>query len=219
MALEVIGAGFGRTGTMSLKAGLERLGFSKCHHMEEVGKNPESASFWQDASQRKVANEPIDWSVPLGGYKAAVDWPSCAFYKELMDAYPDAKVILTTRDPESWYTSVTGTIYGTNQVEEDAIPPPMRPLFKMVRAVVWKGTFNGKFEDKAYAIDVFNAHIEEVKRVVPAEKLLVYSVKEGWEPLGEFLGVSVPDEPFPHLNEKETFKERLAKRMQASEGR
>ena len=215
MAIQVIGAGFGRTGTMSLKMGLEKLGFSKCHHMEEVVKNPESAPFWQDAFERKTANEPTDWSVPFGGYKAAIDWPSCTFYKELMDAYPDAKVILTTRDPESWYASATKTIYGISQVEEGTLPPPMRPLMKMGRAVIWEGTFNGKFEDKAYAIDIYNAHVEEVKRVVPAEKLLVYSVKEGWEPLGEFLGVSVPNEPFPHLNDKQSFKERLVK-LQAS---
>ncbi len=215
MAIEVIGAGLGRTGTTSLKAALERLGFSKCYHMFEVIETPEDAALWQDALERKAAGEPTDWSEPFSGYKATLDWPGCTFYRELMAAYPDAKVLLTTRDPESWYSSARETIYQSNQMEEGALPPPMRPFIRMVKSLLWEHTFDGRFEDKAYAIEVFNSHIEEVKRTVPPEKLLVYSVKEGWEPLGEFLEVDVPnDEPFPHLNDRQSFKERVIKLIQ-----
>ena len=215
MAIQVIGAGLGRTGTTSLKVALEKLGFSKCYHMFEVIHNPEEAAFWQNALERKTTGEVNDWSVPFEGYKATLDWPGCTFYRELMDAYPDAKVILTTRDPESWYASAHATIYQSNQMEEETLPPPMQPFIRMVKALLWEHTFDGRFEDKAYAIDVFNAHIEEVKRTVPSEKLLVYSVKEGWEPLGEFLNVEVPkDEPFPHLNDRQSFKERVIKMIQ-----
>ena len=215
MSIKVIGAGFGRTGTTSLKVALEQLGFSKCYHMFEVIHSPEDAALWQSALEHKTTGEPTDWSVPFKGYKATLDWPGCTFYQELMATYPDAKVLLTTRDPESWYASAEATIYQSNQMEEETLPPPMQPFIKMVKALLWEHTFDGKFEDKAYAIDVFNAHNEEVKRIVPSEKLLVYNVKEGWEPLGEFLGVETPKgEPFPHLNDRQSFKERVIKMIQ-----
>src|ERR671912_2545704 len=107
MALEVIGAGFGRTGTMSLKVALETLGFGPCYHMTEVFAHPEHTGFWISAWRR----EPADWDGVLGGYGAAVDWPACTFYEELMERHPDAKVILSVRDPELWYESVRNTIY------------------------------------------------------------------------------------------------------------
>ncbi len=215
MSVEVIGAGFGRTGTTSLKVALERLGFNKCYHMFEVIETPSDATFWQTAAQNQAEGEPTDFTTAFEGYKATLDWPGCTFYKELMTTYPDAKVLLTVRDPESWYASAQATIYQSNQMSQETLPEPMRPFIKMVKTLLWEHTFNGRFEDKAYAIEVFNTHIEEVKRTVPPEKLLVYSVKEGWEPLGQFLNVSVPtDEPFPHLNDRESFKERVIKMIQ-----
>ena len=219
MAIEVIGAGLGRTGTTSLKVALERLGYVRCYHMFEVIETPEDAAFWQDALARKTAGEPIDWSRPFEGYKATLDWPGCVFYQELMDAYPDAKVILTTRDPESWYASARETIYQSNQMEEETLPPSMRPFIEMVKTLLWDYTLEGQFEHKARAIEIFNAHNEAVKRTVPSEKLLVYSVKEGWGPLDEFLGVDVPEgEPFPHLNDRQSFKERVIKMIQEPGG-
>ena len=215
MAIEVIGAGIGRTGTTSLKVALEKLGFGGCYHMFEVIHNPADATFWQEALGRKERGEPADWSEIFAGYQSTVDWPGCTFYQELMAAYPDAKVLLTTRDPESWYASAKATIYQSNHMEEETLPPPMRPFIRMVKAILWEHTFSGRFEDKAYAIQTFKDHIDEVKRAVPAEKLLVYSVKEGWEPLGEFLGASVPeDEPFPHLNDRQSFRDRVMKMIQ-----
>ena len=209
MALNVIGAGFGRTGTLSLKAALEDLGFSKCYHMREVLANPAHAAVWQAAAEGK----PTDWEALLEGYQATVDWPGCTFYRELMDRYPDAKVLLNVREGEAWYRSMTDTVYRMTQLRfpQSLIPrliPRIRRLSKMAHAVIWQNTFNDRFADKAYALKVFNDHIEEVKASVPAEKLLVYSVKEGWEPLCAFLEVSVPDRPFPRLNNSATFNRR-----------
>ena len=206
MALKLIGAGFGRTGTASLKGALEELGLNKCYHMKEVFANPTHAPIWQAAAEGK----PVDWDALLEGYQATVDWPGCTFYQELMEKYPDAKVLLNVRDPEAWYKSMTETVY---RVSKPSFPRSLVPLFvprlrrfiRMSRKIIWKNTFKKPFEDKAYALKVFNDHIAEVKRVVPAEKLLVYEVKEGWEPLCAFLQVPVPDKPFPRLNDSAAF--------------
>ena len=206
MALKVIGAGFGRTGTASLKAALEELGFDKCYHMQEVFRNPTHASIWRAAAEGK----PVDWDALLEGYQATVDWPGCTFYQELMERYPDAKVLLNVRDPDAWYKSMTDTVYRVSRPSfpRSLVPlvvPPLRRLIRMVKTLIWQNTFDNRFEDKVYALKVFNDHIAEVKRTVPAEKLLVYEVKEGWEPLCAFLEVSVPDKPFPRLNDSAAF--------------
>jgi hypothetical protein len=203
VTLEVIGAGFGRTGTMSLKVALEELGFGLCYHMIEVFEYPEHVSLWEAA----IRGEPLDWEKIFGSYQAAVDWPTAAFYKELMRVYPHAKVLLTIRDPEKWYESTMNTLYPT----VDTLEPS--PIMRMATKLVWEQTFDGNFEDRRYAIEVFKRHNEEVKKHVPPERLLVYEVKEGWKPLGEFLGVEIPEEkPFPHLNDTEAFKEMMQQR-------
>lgn len=209
--MKVIGAGFGRTGTTSLKAALEKLGFDPCYHMTEVFTHPEHADFWVSAWR----GEPVDWEGVLGGYKAAVDWPACTFYAELMERYPEAKVLLSVRDPERWYQSIHSTIYQLNMlIEKSAISRWIFGLISLLifggftgrrsslaNDIIWEGTFDGRFEDKDYAIEVFERHNEEVRRSVPPERLLVYEVKEGWGPLSEFLGVDEPEEPFPRLND------------------
>jgi hypothetical protein len=195
--LKVIGAGFGRTGTLSLKQALEELGLEPCYHMVELFGKPGLDEQW-DAI---VGGAPADWNTVFAGYQAAVDWPACSFYKELMQAYPQAKVLLTVRDPEKWYKSVLSTIYQVSHRD-----PTISVHRHMVDTLIWQGTFDGKIEQKDYAIAVFLQHIEEVKQQVPAEKLLVYDVKEGWEPLCAFLGVEAPtDRPFPHLNDRDNF--------------
>lgn len=209
--LKVIGAGFGRTGTLSLKAALEELGFGPCYHMTEVFSHPQHIAYWVAAAE----GNPVDWKGLLNNYQATVDWPACTFYEELMRVYPDAKVLLTVRNPDSWYESVSSTIY---PLSRRAIGSPIivfigNLLFpdrlragRMINTLIWQGTFEDKFEDKEYAQAVFQQHIEEVKKNVPSEKLLVYDVKQGWEPLCAFLGVEIPgDKPFPHLNERANF--------------
>jgi hypothetical protein len=209
--VRLIGAGFGRTGTTSLKAALEKLGFDPCYHMTEVFAHPDHADFWV----RAWHGEPVDWEGVIGGYEATVDWPACTFYEELMGRYPEAKVLLSVRDPERWYDSTRGTIYELTRMTEGSTIS--RLIFGVVGLLVfggftgrrsslandliWQGTFDGKFEDRAYAMEVFERHNEEVKRRVPQDRLLVYEVREGWGPLCEFLGVPEPDEPFPRLND------------------
>lgn len=197
MGLKVIGAGFGRTGTASLHLALNQLNQGPTQHMfhltgEIVG---------QLHAVAKNGASP-DWDQLLDGYNSAVDWPWSAFYKELMEKYPEAKVVLTVRDPEKWYASTMETVYGSSS------RAPAGPFRDFVHAVVWDGVFDGRFEDKAYAIQKFNEHIEEVKKTVPADRLLVFEVKDGWEPLCSFLGVPVPDGPFPKTNTRENFGRR-----------
>jgi hypothetical protein len=215
--MKLIGAGFGRTGTMSLKVALETLGFDPCYHMTEVFAHPEHTGFWISAWRE----EPADWDGVLGEYEAAVDWPACTFYEELMERHPHAKVILSVRDPERWYESVRNTIY------ELSVVIPRHPIYRigyklvsifvfrgsgnvdLAGEIIWQGTFDSHFEDKAHAIEVFELHNEEVKRRVPGDRLLVYDVKAGWEPLCQFLGVEVPDEPFPRTNDAAQMRRRL----------
>jgi hypothetical protein len=202
---------------MSLKVALEALGFSPCYHMTEVFAHPEHAAFWISAWR----GEPADWDGVLGGYEAAVDWPACTFYEELMERHPDAKVILSVRDPERWYESVRNTIY------ELSVVIPRHPIYRigyklvsffvfrgpgnrnLADAIIWQGTFDDRFEDKHHAIEVFERHDAEVQRRVPKDRLLVYDVKAGWGPLCEFLGVEEPEEPFPRTNDAVEMRRRL----------
>jgi hypothetical protein len=144
----------------------------------------------------------------LGEYKAGLDYPLAAFYKELLAVFPEAKVILTVRDPGRWYESTRETIYQGTALPDWLLKllPPFRGMKKMVLATTWDKLFSGRFEDRDYAIRVFEEHIAEVQRVVPSEKLLVFSVKDGWEPLCNFLGVPTPDKTFPHINDRTTTK-------------
>jgi len=213
MTIKIIGAGFGRTGTTSLKAALEALGFVKCHHMKEVIFSPRQSRFWRDISEGQA----VDWDTVLAGYQATVDWPACSYYRELLAAYPEAKVLLTVRDPARWYQSAYDTVYQASLVVPRWlrwVNPQAARIFQMQQNVIWQGDFQGQFADKDYAIAAFNQHIEAVKQAVPPEKLLIYQVQEGWGPLCQFLEVPVPaDQPFPHLNDTAEFR-RIVRGMQ-----
>jgi hypothetical protein len=209
MPLKIIGAGLGRTGTLSLKVALEQLGFARCYHMTEVLTHPQHVPFW-DAAAR---GEPVAWEKLFQGYQATVDWPGCNFYQEYLKLYPEAKVILTVRDPERWYDSARQTIYYVRRAFPGWLTPylpRMRRFQVMIDRLIWDGCFDGQFEDRAHAIEVFRRHNEEVQRFVPPERLLVFEVSEGWGPLCSFLGVPVPEgRPFPHLNDAEAFRTRI----------
>ena len=196
MPLSVIGAGFGRTGTMSLKLALEQLGFGPCYHMVEVLKNPKAPGYWEDAADGKA----VDWEQVFAGYHSTADWPSTTFYKELADRYPDAKVILTVRDPEAWYASTQATIFA-KPLPEDADNPWARMVRKVIGA-----QFGGPMNDKQRLIDVYDRHNQTVQRLIAPERLLVYEVSQGWEPLCTFLGVPTPREPMPKANTAEEFQ-------------
>lgn len=204
MTLSVFSAGFGRTGTMSLKLALEQLGFGPCHHMIEViGNGDAQVPLWNAA----LNGEP-DFEAIYSGYGAAVDWPTAAFWQELAVAYPDAKVILSSRSAESWYNSISETILATVW-DEASWPPPAVEWFRMVSKVLERSL--GTARDKDSILAAFEAHEAAVKAAIPAGRLLVHSAKEGWAPLCAFLGVPVPDAPYPRTNSKEEFFEHMKK--------
>lgn len=199
--LEVIGAGWGRTGTLSLKVALERLGFGPCYHAVEAMRHPEHTGRWKAA----FAGDP-DWEEVFAGYRATVDFPAAAFWRELVDAYPDARVILTVRDPREWYASVRATFL-------DAAGPGGTPPIPDAGAFGDQQDWDrltADLQDERTAIAGFERHIDEVRSYVPAHRLLTYDVRQGWPSLCEYLGVDVPDEPFPRSNDREAFHELIA---------
>lgn len=200
MALEVIGAGMGRTGTYSLKLALERLGFGPCHHMAEVMGNPEQKALWRAAGKGELP----DWDTAYAGYRSAVDWPTAHFWRQVSDRYPDAKVVLTVRDPEAWYASMAQTIGLT--IDASANDPQSFGV-----AVIGNGVFGGRFDDRDHAIAVYEAHNAAVKAALPPERLLVYRASEEWEPLCDFLGMAPPSEPFPRTNSTAEFRSRIGR--------
>jgi hypothetical protein len=206
--LKVIGAGFARTGTTSTKGALEELGFDPCYTFVALFSRPADVDHWLTA----YAGQPVDWRQFFAEFRATVDWPGCDFYEQLMAVYPEAKVVLNVRDPEKWYESLKSTVWEVHQADVEAgRGPDTYPISRLREVMIWQRAFDGQFLDKSYAIDVFERHIEQVKRRVPADKLLVFDVKEGWEPLCRFLGVPVPDKPFPHLMDRAAFQEVVRK--------
>lgn len=215
MALKVIGAGWGRTGTESLKHALEQLGFGKCYHMVELFKDGRKVMYWEQLHQGSTP----DYEDLFHGYQSAVDLPTFLYYKELMKVYPEAKVILTVRDADKWYESASKTIFRK--------PPGLAfiltkflglfsakfryfsRIFKYAETAALQGLIKGKVQDKEFVKSIFNDWNEEVKKSVSAERLLVFEVKDGWEPLCTFLHVPVPAIPFPKSNESDTFQKRL----------
>lgn len=217
--MRVIGAGFGRTGTSSLKVALETLGLGPCYHMSEVFYQAEHRQVWVAAARGE--RQP-DWRNFLGGYQATVDWPGCLFWRELADAFGDAKVLLNTRDPERWHESLMGSIiYGHPD------HPDHQRLVESVPEAAGLGAtwgavadrqFGGfdRLSDREQAIEVFRRHYAEVRDAIPADRLLEYEVKQGWEPLCAFLDVPVPDEPFPRLNDRAGFQQGVRDRLNDS---
>jgi len=201
MALKVIGAGLGRTGTLSLKLALETLGFGPCYHMVEVFRNPDAAGWW-DATADGVGP---GWERIFDGYASTVDWPSSTYYRELAAAYPEAKVILTERDPDAWFTSTQETIFAM-----DYTAPPTNPFESMTRKVIGR-MFDLRMHDRDWVIARFLEHNAEVRRVIPADRLLVYFAADGWAPLCEFLDVPLPAEAMPNVNSTQEFKARVAR--------
>jgi hypothetical protein len=209
MSLKVIGAGFGRTGTLSLKLALEELGFGPCYHMVETREHPEHDTMWLALAK----GETSDWRPMLKDYASTVDWPTTYFWRRLAAANPDAKIILTLRDPQDWYASAAATIFARmlefEMLRSDAaVDPARRRHMEMVNFIVVEKTFGG-WLDKAQAIRVFNAHNEEVRRSVPRQRLLVYESGEGWAPLCGFLDVPVPAAPYPKVNTTGDFVSRF----------
>jgi len=201
--LQVIGVGMHRTVSKSVKVALERLGFVPCYHGMEALRR------CRDGAHRLAAYEgaEVDWSVIFEGYRATLDWPTLHFWEQLATAYPDAKILLTDRDPERWWDSHVemfqrGAEFGRELTDEQRQWAEESGFARMQTALatIVPATFDGRVFDKAHCLRVFEQHYGRVRRTVPAERLLVYRVQEGWEPLCRFLGVDVPDEPFPRVN-------------------
>ena len=205
--MQVIGAGVGRTGTYSLKLAINRLGLGPCHHMEAVIHDmPTQVPLWNDAADGRP-----DWGRLYQGFDSAVDWPTARFFRELLQAYPAARFVLTMRDPDKWADSFAATIYKLIG-ERDQAPADKKAWLEMVARIISVTGFPAGM-DQAQLARAYAAHNEAVKATIPASQLLVYQVKEGWGPLCEFLGVDVPDEPFPRTNHREEFWDRVTGRI------
>jgi hypothetical protein len=209
--VKVIGVGFGRTGTMSLKAALEQLGAAPCLHMIDLimGERRER----EIAQWVKVAEGTQDWHEVFDGWQATVDWPAAARWREICAAFPDAKVLLNVREFDGWYRSMQNTIRAAKvtppeQLAQDAnreLPNPA--LWGVIDALIWDGDFQGRFEDKAWVRDLYEARIAEIKATIAPERLTVWELGvDGWEPLAAMLGVDAPDEPFPRLHDTAEFR-------------
>jgi hypothetical protein len=201
MALKVVGSGFGRTGTNSLKLALEQLGLGPCHHMYEVRDHPEQLPHWHAAAEGGTA----DWDAVYAGYASAVDWPTAFYWRELAAHYADAKIIHTVRPEAAWLESFRATIHRALSEHEDAEPGNRSDLMNMSRVLITQRTFAGTMDDDAHVLSVYRDHNAAVRGAIPAERLLVFDVAHGWGPLCDFLGLAVPDTPFPHVNSSRQF--------------
>ena len=206
MTLRILGAGFGRTGTLSLKHALEELGLGACYHMLEVAQHNEHAKIWAAVAR----GERIDWERILADYSAAVDWPAAAFWRELVTSYPDARVILTVRESSDWYASFRNTILANLQGPSPPERFKIRAVYDLSRDIILARTFGGRADDMNHSIDVFNEHNRAITEAIDPQRLLVYDVATGWDPLCGFLGLRAPEKPFPHLNKRSSFRRQYA---------
>ncbi|NUW43589.1 sulfotransferase family protein [Nonomuraea rhodomycinica] len=232
--MEVIGAGLPRTGTLSMKAALERLGFGPCYHMFEVMTHPDHVDRWLAATSGEVHGRE-GWDKVFDGYRSATDWPASHYWRELAETYPDAKVVLTVRDPRAWHRSIDMLMSGPGasaaaldgrsleELPEQARTITtsmgrMRPALEVIgRCYFGPDWSHGQgVPSEKLAVEAFERHVAAVKAGVPAERLLVFDVREGWGPLCAFLGVEAPDEPFPRLNDAESMKQ-MFQRLAAGE--
>ena len=202
MALNVVGAGLGRTGTHSLKIALEQLLGAPCYHMVEVFEHPEHVPEWH----RAVRGETPDWEAMFDGYGAAVDWPAGAFYEPLSALYPDAIVLLSMRDdPETWWRSANETIFSALARVGGVTGIGATPLDEMALDML-SLRFTKDWREHDAALAAYERHIAEVRARVPAGRLVEWRPGDGWEPLCTGLGIAVPDTPFPHVNTTAEFR-------------
>ena len=196
-ALRVVGAGIGRTGTLSLKLALERLLGAPCYHMAEVFMHPEHAPAWHEAARGNLP----DWHKFFRNYRATVDWPAASFWPELTRAFPEALVLLSVRDAESWWRSAHATIFpGMERAS---------PEWRAMIGTLFDARFTTRLDDREACIAAFERHNAAVRAAIPPSRLLEWRAGDGWEPLCAALGVPVPDEPFPHRNSTEEWLTRL----------
>jgi len=210
--MKLIGVGFGRTGTMSIKTALEDEGQGPCFHMIDLIRNPDIVDPWHDAA---VKGEK-DWDKMFAGYNATIDWPGCTFWKELIEVYPEAPVLLNIRDFDPWYKSLHNTVYALRLASEKGEltpdpnrPPPSPKLWEVIGTLLYKVDFQGNFEDESWMREMYANRIEEIKDTVPSERLTVWKLEDnpGWGPIADALGIETPNAPFPHLHDTDNFRE------------
>jgi hypothetical protein len=205
MPLQVVGSGLGRTGTKSMQTALNMLGVGPCHHMVEVFAHPESMQLWIDASEGRP-----NWDLIFKDYQSMVDYPGAAYWRQIAEHFPNAKVLHTVRDPDKWFDSTQATIFAP-QAEARAEVKGLRDRF----FESFVGDMRPHLADRAYMTDYFRRHTEAVKAAIPADRLLVFEVGEGWDRLCRFLGVPVPADAYPSENSTAEFQARS--RAQAAE--
>lgn len=207
--MDIIGVGFGRTGTTSIQRAFQQLGY-RAYNFEAVIEN-EHFDLWREIGEGK----PADWNTIYDGYNATVSWPSCFYYKELMDVYPNAKFILTTRDPERWAESVMRVLPHFGKLKPFRFIPRVRAMLRLMETTMLP-RFGGSNPSKAHLVNTITEHDAAVKAIIPAKKLLVYTVKEGWEPLCAFLQCDVPAGRFPYENRGDDFIKEIMSRFVGS---
>jgi hypothetical protein len=213
--MQVIGAGLMRTATTTQMVALEQLGFGACYHMRDLLADLENGlPLWED-----VADGSPDWERIFGAANSTLDWPSARYYRELMDYYPDAKILLSVRDGDAWVRSMRATVWGMFHGDSvihhlsDAravLDPLWQRYTALMRRITWQegtGVLAGETYTDAGLAAVMNRWNDEVKSTVPPERLLVWDPADGWEPLCGFLGVDVPEDPLPRLNDTAGFRE------------
>jgi hypothetical protein len=193
VGMKIIGAGLGRTGTTSLKSALEHLLGAPCYHMATLFQRPEHVAPWHAAAEGRMP----DWPTLLDGFAAITDWPGSAFYQDLMQAFPEAKVLLSWREPEAWLQSCRNTIFPKIVETEGA-------WGEMIRAVIGN-SFGADLNNDQACLDAYQRHADNVKKTVPAKRLIVWTPDDGWAPICRALELPIPEVPFPHLNTTETF--------------
>jgi hypothetical protein len=201
MGLTVIGAGFGRTGTLSIRAALEQLGFGPCYHMDNVFASAEHLERWQALAD----GGPADWEGLFAGHVSTVDWPGMLYYRELADAYPNAKVILSVRPADGWWKSFSTTIRKLIESRDSASNDHTRAVLSYANQIIAGQSFGGKINDKDAVLAAYQRHNDEVMNSIAPERLLVYDVTEGWGPLCQYLEVPAPGGEFPHVNDADQF--------------
>ncbi len=213
--LKVIELGFGRSGTMSLKAALEQLGFGPCYHFSDMFHRPGDPAVWGAAHR----GEAVDWERLFQGYQSTVYVTPGMDFTPLLERYPEAKLILTTRDPVSWHRSYLDTVYKYNHLTPSLrlklklaglfkpFPRQLYATWDLQERTLFNGVFAGRFTDQDFVVKTYLEQIEAIKAKAPAGRLLVYNIKEGWETLCPHLGVPIPDTPFPHANDTASFIE------------
>lgn len=200
MQFRVVGAGLGRTGTLSLRFALEQLLGAPCYHMSEVFAHLEHVPIWTAAARGEMP----DWRQFLQGYGASVDWPGSAFWPEMAAAFPEAIVLLSQRPADKWWESAHATIFKGIGASAD-----VSPWHTMVHEL-FASRFITNLDDREAAIAAYERHNAKVRAEVPAERLLIWSPGDGWEPICAKLGLPVPSTPFPHVNSREEWLSRFS---------